>query len=336
MRIPQGALPLLTDWARHRAQPVTIFDLETTTNIPHVKWMGITELGMLSIHPTGEQEQTSTLVNPERNIPPPVRNLTGINNDDVRGQPTWSVWAQRLHRQAQEHVMIGYNSTSFDCVVVAKQNARYGVEGTEFKYSLDALALPGVSGPLGAAATAHGISLDTLHRALADAWVTAQLVEAVARKHGLAVLDEALGRVVSLGGGNCSPREVRVASLRAFYAEHQHLPDMTVFSEGHGIKKSTAEDDVLRLIDAGEMPPSTIESAGVQAWLGPRMYDAVRACWTNGSEERLKPLFEYFEVDAPAGFDYTQLKLAIRRWKSRGRPPQSRDTTRRSDRINKG
>ena len=48
--IPPNAVPHLRALARRREQPVTVFDLETTTNIPHVKWIGITEVGLMTIH----------------------------------------------------------------------------------------------------------------------------------------------------------------------------------------------------------------------------------------------------------------------------------------------
>ena len=72
MDVPNNLKPLmrLKKFAKKRKSPITIFDLETTTNIPYVKWMGITEVGFLTIYPDGSIKQTSALVNPERNIPP--------------------------------------------------------------------------------------------------------------------------------------------------------------------------------------------------------------------------------------------------------------------------
>ena len=66
------SLPHLLDFARHRNQCVTVFDLETTTCIPNSKWLGITEVALLAISPSGEIESVSALVNPERRIPKAV------------------------------------------------------------------------------------------------------------------------------------------------------------------------------------------------------------------------------------------------------------------------
>ncbi len=317
IQISSNALPLLRAWAHRRNQPVTIFDLEATTFVPHVKWFGITEIGMLTILPTGKFETTSAFVDPERNIPPKVRELTGITNEDVKGQPTWGAWVDILQARAREHVMVGYNSSGFDCPAVMNQNARYGTEGTVFEFSLDAMALPDVSGKLGEAAAAHGITSDTYHRAMADVWITAQLVEAIAQKHGLDVLDATIGKGANLSGGNSSPRIEREAELLKFYKKHQKLPELGQFGEKHGIKKSTAEGDVQRLIEAGDMPSSILENPALQSWLEPRIAAAISECWGEEPEGRLKPLFVYFEAGAPDGFDYTQLKLAIRAWRLR-------------------
>ena len=95
-RIPPNALPHLREWAKRRVQPVTVFDLETTTNIPHVKWIGITEVGLMTISPAGVIKTVSAFVDPERNIPSKVRELTGIQNEDVKGQPTWAATARMV------------------------------------------------------------------------------------------------------------------------------------------------------------------------------------------------------------------------------------------------
>lgn len=313
-----NSLPQLALLASRRAQPVTVFDLETTTNIPYVKWMGITEVGRLTIFPDGRVEEESSLVNPERSIPPKVRELTGIQNEDVRNKPTWDVWKEKFHQIAAEHLVVGYNCQSFDCVVVARQNERYGLAGTTFENVLDAMAIPGIQGKLADVALAWGISARLYHRAMADVWTTAQLVEAVAARDGLETVEGAIGKKPSLGGGNSSPRKERETQLAEFYKEHGTLPDLDAFGEKHGIKKTTVEGDVLRLIEAGVLPSSALDNQAVQEWLAERLDLAIAECWVGDAVGRLKPLFERFASDAPAGFDYTQLRLALR--KRNGRP----------------
>lgn len=312
-----NALPLLHQLAARRAQPVTIFDLETTTNIPYVEWMGITEVGMLTIYPDGRSEEESAFVDPERNIPPRVRELTGIMNEDVRGQPTWDTWKERFHRIASERLVVGYNCTSFDCIVVVKQSERYGLSGTLFEHVLDAKALPEVRGKLRDAAEAFGVKSETYHRAMADVWTTAMLVEAVAVKHGLDAIETCIGKRPtfgkrpSLGGGGTSPRQGREAELTAYFGEHGSLPDLERFAESHGIRRQTLEADVIRLIGEGNLPKFVLDNVVVQDWLAQRIEAAIVECWVGEAEGRLKPLFERFQADAPGGFDYTQLKVAL-------------------------
>ena len=207
--------------------------------------------------------------------------------------------------------MIGFSSSGFDCPTVVLQNARYGVTGTEFKFSLDVRVLPDVEGKLSDAAVAFGVSSDRYHRAMADVWVTAQLVEAIASRHGLGVLDAAIGKGIGPGGGSYSPRAEREEELLVHYREHGALPDLQMFGEKHRIKKSTVEGDVIRLIEAGEMPRSILENRAVQDWLIPQLEEAITQCWVGEADGRLKPLFEHFTADAPEGFDYTQLRLAL-------------------------
>ena len=146
----------LSAWAARRNQPVTVFDVEATTFTPAVKSFGITEVALLHIYPDGTAWTRSALVNPERNIPKAVRELTGITNEAVRGQRTWEAWTSCMHDVAAGHLTVGYHSMGFDCPGVVRQNARYGHEGTEFVTHLDVASLPGVSGKLIDAAAERG------------------------------------------------------------------------------------------------------------------------------------------------------------------------------------
>jgi DNA polymerase III epsilon subunit-like protein len=372
MDVPNNLKPLmrLKKFAKKRKSPITIFDLETTTNIPYVKWMGITEVGFLTIYPDGSIKQTSALVNPERNIPPKVRELTGIMNEDVRGQPTWDAWKHRFHKIASEHLVIGYNCASFDCVIVEKQNERYGLSGTLFANILDARFLPDVRGKLEKAAGSFGITSNSYHRAMADVWATVFVVEAVAVKYGLEILESHIRKPshskkrpssgsasfsrnkkgiiyahdletleaaikaskkngtkviydpssgsfspskkrLSSNSGSFTPNKKRKEELTKYFEKHGSLPDLEAFGKERNIKKNTVEADVLHLIQKEIMPNSVLENPVVQKWLSVQIEAAIESCWVGEDKNRLKPLFLYFTKNAPEGFDYTQLKLAL-------------------------
>lgn len=303
----------LLEWARRRGQPITILDLETTTNNPWVGWMGVTEIGFVTLHPSGRVEEVSALVDPERTIDRRAAELTGIFQADVRGQPNWSTWAPRLHIMARDHVIVGYNCRQFDCVVIQKQNARYGVEGTEFSDILDAMALPGVLGKLSDVAARRGFEVRQAHRALADVWTTAILVDQVASEVGFDALDECLNRAPAVGAGAARPREQREREIVEHYETNGELLDLDALAQKYGIKRSTVEGDVLRLIEADRLPEDTLAVPVVQSWLGEHLERAIASQWTAENHGRLKPLFERLSPDAPGGFDYTQLRIALRK-----------------------
>jgi len=297
-------------------RPITIFDLETTTNNPYVAWMGITEFAYLTIHPDENVEQKSSLVNPERNIPPKIRELNGITNEDVANFSNWSMWAEEFDRIAKEHLVVGYNCASFDCNVVLKQNERYGLKGTKFERILDAMTLPSVHGKLEKAAMSHEITAKSYHRAMADVLVTSYLVESVIRNNKIEEIEAYICSHQTFSGG-FSPKKKRQEELTVYYEKNGCLPDLEAFGKERNIKKGTVESDVIILIQNGKMPSSVLENAEVQEWLSVRIEKAIELCWVGDDENKLKPLFVYFEEKAPTGFDYTQLKLALKKRNSK-------------------
>jgi hypothetical protein len=217
---------------------------------------------------------------------------------------------------AANNLTIGYCSFGFDCPGVVGQNVRYGKEGTVFSNHIDVYALPGVTGKLAEAAEMHGVVSDSYHRALADVLVTAKLLCKVAEKHGLDVVLTHIGQRPARGGGSSgfSSRAGREEELLKYHTKHGGLPDLDKFGDRHGIKRSTVEGDVYRLIEKGTFEAEILEQSGVQDWLSERIEGAIEQCWQGEAEGRLKPLKEALETEAPQGFDYTQLRLALLRW----------------------
>ncbi|TNF73266.1 MAG: 3'-5' exonuclease, partial [Bacteroidetes bacterium] len=64
-------------------RPICFFDLETTgTNIAKDR---IVEIAVLKVHPNGNKESRSWLVNPEMPIPQEATAIHGISDDKVAG-----------------------------------------------------------------------------------------------------------------------------------------------------------------------------------------------------------------------------------------------------------
>jgi len=307
--VSADSIPRLCVWAAKRSSPITVFDIETTTFVPSVPWFGITEIALLSVYPNGTASTCSALVDPERKVPKGARELTKITTDDVRGQPTWKVWAKCMHEVANTHVTVGYRSNDFDCPAIIGQNERYGVAGTEFIAHLDVALMPGVSGTLIDASSARGIVSETYHRALPDVWATARLLDALVSDHDLNVLDDHVHR---RSGLRDSGPDVRRTQLLEHVAQHGGLPDLEEFAGRYGVKRSTAERDVLRMIEDRILPPAMLEHREVQDWLADgKLETAITQAWQGEAVGRLKPLLELLLETAPKGLDYAQLQLAL-------------------------
>lgn len=77
---------------------------------------------------------------------------------------------------------------------------------------------------------------------------------------------------------------MREAELVAAYEESGALPTLDAFAERHGIKRSTAEGDVLRLVESGLLPETTIAVPVVQAWLATHLPQAFASSWGPGDK----------------------------------------------------
>ena len=75
-------------------KPLIVFDLETT-GLDLVKDR-IIQLSYIKVFPDGKEERENLYINPEREIPHEVEELTGITNEDVTAAPTFKEKAADL------------------------------------------------------------------------------------------------------------------------------------------------------------------------------------------------------------------------------------------------
>ena len=54
----------------------------------------------------------------------------------------------------------------------------------------------------------------------------------------------------------------------------------------------------------------------MQRFLRASLPDAIAAIWIGAAVGRLKPLFTHLAQTAPVGFDYTQLRIGLARYKA--------------------
>ncbi len=101
-----------------------VVDLETTGSVIGVD--EIIEIGVVVSRGSRIIEQFETLVWSDRNIPPWVARLTGINNDDLEGAPTFSDVAETLSGLMDGRVFVAHD-IRFDLPFLRWEMARRGL-----------------------------------------------------------------------------------------------------------------------------------------------------------------------------------------------------------------
>jgi|TARA_B110000037_G_scaffold27652_1_gene32690 DNA polymerase-3 subunit epsilon len=107
-------------------KPVVFFDLETTgINIANDR---IVEIAILKVHPNGNKESRTWLVNPEIEIPKEASDIHGITNEKVVTEPTFKELANEVSDLTKNCDLAGFNSNRFDIPLLAEEMLRAGVD----------------------------------------------------------------------------------------------------------------------------------------------------------------------------------------------------------------
>lgn len=108
------------------SKPICFFDLETTgTNLAKDR---IVEIAILKVHPNGNKESRSWLVNPEMKISNEVIAIHGISNEKVANEPIFKVLAPTIYEMIKGCDLAGYNSNRFDIPLLVEELLRAGIE----------------------------------------------------------------------------------------------------------------------------------------------------------------------------------------------------------------
>ncbi|MCU0429197.1 MAG: exonuclease domain-containing protein [Cytophagaceae bacterium] len=171
-----------------------IIDIETTGG--SAKWHKITEICILLHDGNSVVDRYSTLVNPERSIPPSITLLTGITNEMVATAPVFAEVADTIQELTKDAVFVAHN-VNFDYGFVKQEFEALGIRFQRKKMCTVRLSrklLPGHrSYSLGNLCQSLGIVVQDRHRAFGDATATTVLFERLLRlDEGKAMLQHAL------------------------------------------------------------------------------------------------------------------------------------------------
>ena len=142
------------------APAVAFVDLETTGTSA----IGdrVTEVAIVRVVEGELVEEWSTLVDPERSIPPDIQVLTGITNEMVRGAPTFADIRHEVLQRLEGHLFVAHNAR-FDYGFLKNEFARL-----EMPFAADVLCTVRLSRRLYPEAVGHGLDALIARHGLAD------------------------------------------------------------------------------------------------------------------------------------------------------------------------
>ena len=171
----------------------TYVALDTETTGLDSEHDAIIEIGAVKFMGREAIDTFQTLVNPYREIPPFIRQLTGITQKSVDAAPPFAAVAGELSEFLGQHPVVGHN-VSFDLKFLAKHGLRLDNEAYD-TWDLASVLLPyGLNYSLSSLAKELGPENDQPHRALSDAEATHQVFVSLLERAGM--LDLATGLYV--------------------------------------------------------------------------------------------------------------------------------------------
>lgn len=171
-----------SDWPEKWTDlPLAVLDVETTGLEPEED--RIIEIGIVRFEQGEVEEIYGQLVDPERELPDRVTEITGITEDDLDGQPTFDAVADEVVERLTGVGIVAYN-LDFDQSFVAAELERAGHRWPEDAPTLDPLVFAREffkdepRKDLGTIADKLDIPLEEAHRATHDAEVAGHVLYA--------------------------------------------------------------------------------------------------------------------------------------------------------------
>lgn len=175
-------------------------DLETTGTDPRND--RIIEIGIVIFENGVAIDRWQKLVNPERELPAVVTEVTGIKPEDLEGKPKLADVVDEMLGWLRGELLLAYNH-EFDLGVISAEMARLGIPWENppcldpFPFAWEYLRETGITknAQLGTVCAHLGINLDNAHRADHDAEAAAQILPLMAKTISL---PESLGDLLQM------------------------------------------------------------------------------------------------------------------------------------------
>lgn len=244
-----------------------VIDLETTGHSPENNDK-IIEIGMVTIEEDKITKKNNTLLNPNKKIPPFITTLTNITNDDVKDAPVFAEKADKIIELFQDSYLIAHN-VPFDMGFLnaeLKDNGRPILRNSV----IDTVELSRILYPkapsykLSQLAEYLAIEHDEPHRALSDAYVTAQLF-IMLKKKLFSLPYETLANLMSLEKMFKSDLHglLSEAMDKASFELHEDTELVTYNGLTFKMKDDNPRDDIILSMSFGDYLDNIYEEDGM-------------------------------------------------------------------------
>ena len=224
-----------------------IIDVETTGG--QAARERITEIAVVLHDGVQILDTFSSLVNPERSIPPMITSITGITDDMVRDAPKFFEIAKKVVQMTEDAIFVAHN-VRFDYSFVREEFLRLGFSYTRKQLCtvrMSRQAFPGLASySLGNLIKHFQIKVENRHRALADTLATAVIFErimALDRSGGVALKDLIAAGVkeTKLPNHLTMQRVRELPSTCGVYYLHNQIGDVVYVGKSINIQKRIIE-----------------------------------------------------------------------------------------------
>lgn len=191
-------------------QDMVFVDLETTGLDPHND--RVIEVGIVRISDGQVQESFNSLVNPQCEIPPSVKQITGIKKHELMKAPVFSELVPTIQSLTRNAIFVAHNA-DFDYSFMENEFSRL-----EHTFVLPRLCTVKLSRELYPDFISHNldsisrrfeIAIDNRHRAMDDALATWQFVQITEKRLGISQLKQAVVKLMQ----EAKPKRVKSSTV---------------------------------------------------------------------------------------------------------------------------